>query len=95
MLDKKIKVLVVDDAIVYRKAVSGILAVMDRVEVVRMPMLPGDLEVPIDIVLHLPPVSTRSLANSLNAKCSLTVMVAEEGEILQANAAYLALVANR
>jgi len=55
-----------------------------------MPMLPGDLGVPIVIVQHMPPVFTKSLANSLNAKCSLTVKEAQDGEPLQANVAYIA-----
>jgi two-component system chemotaxis response regulator CheB len=55
-----------------------------------MPMLPGDLGVPIVIVQHMPPVFTKSLANSLNAKCALTVKEAQEGEPLQANIAYIA-----
>jgi len=55
-----------------------------------MPMLPGDLGVPIVIVQHMPPVFTKSLANSLNAKCSLLVKEAQDGEPLQANVAYIA-----
>ncbi len=55
-----------------------------------MPMLPGDIGVPIVIVQHMPPVFTKSLANSLNAKCALTVKEAQEGEPLQANVAYIA-----
>ena len=55
-----------------------------------MPMLPGDLGVPIVIVQHMPPVFTKSLANSLNTKCALTVKEAQDGEPLQANVAYIA-----
>jgi len=55
-----------------------------------MPMLPGDLGVPIVIVQHMPPVFTKSLANSLNAKCALTVKEAQDGDPLQANVAYIA-----
>jgi two-component system chemotaxis response regulator CheB len=55
-----------------------------------MPMLPGDLGVPIVIVQHMPPVFTKSLANSLNAKCALTVKEAQDGEPLHANVAYIA-----
>ncbi|WP_319585564.1 chemotaxis response regulator protein-glutamate methylesterase [uncultured Desulfobulbus sp.] len=55
-----------------------------------MPMLPGDLGVPVVIVQHMPPVFTKSLANSLNAKCALTVKEAQDGEALQANVAYIA-----
>jgi len=55
-----------------------------------MPMLPGDLGVPIVIVQHMPPVFTKSLANSLNAKCALTVKEAQDGEAIQANIVYIA-----
>jgi two-component system chemotaxis response regulator CheB len=55
-----------------------------------MPMLPGDLGVPIVIVQHMPPVFTKSLANSLNAKCALTVKEANDGEAIQANVVYIA-----
>lgn len=55
-----------------------------------MPMLPGDLGVPIVIVQHMPPVFTKSLANSLNGKCALTVKEAQDGDPLQANVAYIA-----
>ena len=55
-----------------------------------MPMLPGDLGVPIVIVQHMPPVFTKSLANSLDAKCALTVREAQDGEAIQANVAYIA-----
>ena len=55
-----------------------------------MPMLPGDIGVPIVIVQHMPPVFTKSLANSLNAKCALTVKEAQDGEPIQANVAYIA-----
>ncbi|WP_035246145.1 protein-glutamate methylesterase/protein-glutamine glutaminase [Desulfogranum mediterraneum] len=55
-----------------------------------MPMLPADLGVPLVIVQHMPPVFTRSLANSLNAKCALRVKEAENGEAIQANVAYIA-----
>lgn len=55
-----------------------------------IPMLPGDLGVPIVIVQHMPPVFTKSLANSLNAKCALTVKEAQDGEAIQANVVYIA-----
>ncbi|MGD9950182.1 MAG: chemotaxis response regulator protein-glutamate methylesterase [Desulfobulbus sp.] len=55
-----------------------------------MPMLPGDLGVPIVIVQHMPPVFTKSLANSLNSKCALTVKEAQDGEAIQPNVAYIA-----
>ncbi len=55
-----------------------------------MPMLPGDLGVPVLIVQHMPPVFTRSLAASLDAKCALTVKEAENGEVIRPNIAYIA-----
>ncbi|TWI71605.1 two-component system chemotaxis response regulator CheB [Desulfobotulus alkaliphilus] len=55
-----------------------------------MPMLPGDMGVPILIVQHMPPIFTASLAKSLNAKCTIQVKEAEQGEIIQNNTAYIA-----
>ncbi len=55
-----------------------------------MPMLPGDLGVPIVLVQHMPPVFTKSLAASLNSKCALTVKEAEDGEAIIPNTAYIA-----
>ena len=55
-----------------------------------MPMLPGDLGVPIVLVQHMPPVFTKSLATSLNNKCALTVKEAEDGEPILPNIAYIA-----
>jgi len=55
-----------------------------------LPMLPGNLGVPIVIVQHMPPVFTKSLASSLNAKCALLVKEAEDREDLQINTVYIA-----
>ncbi len=55
-----------------------------------MPMLPADLGVPVVIVQHMPPVFTRSLSKSLNAKCALTVKEAEDREPLKPNVVYIA-----
>ncbi len=55
-----------------------------------MPMLPADIGVPILLVQHMPPVFTKSLAGSLNAKCAITVKEAEDGEAIQPNVAYIA-----
>jgi two-component system chemotaxis response regulator CheB len=55
-----------------------------------LPQLPGDLGVPVVIVQHMPPVFTKSLAASLNAKCALTVKEAQEAEAIQANIVYIA-----
>lgn len=55
-----------------------------------LPKLPGNLGVPILIVQHMPPVFTKSLANSLNKKCALSVKEAENGENLAPNVVYIA-----
>jgi two-component system, chemotaxis family, protein-glutamate methylesterase/glutaminase len=55
-----------------------------------LPMLPGDIGVPIVVVQHMPPVFTKSLAASLNAKCALTVKEAEDRENIQDNTIYIA-----
>jgi len=38
----------------------------------------------------MPPVFTKSLADSLDAKCALTVKEAQDGDILRANVVYIA-----
>lgn len=53
-------------------------------------MLPGDIGVPIVIVQHMPPVFTKSLATSLDSKCSLKVKEAEDRELIQNNTVYIA-----
>ena len=55
-----------------------------------LPMLPANLGVPVVLVQHMPPVFTKSLASSLNAKCKLSVKEAEDGEAIQANVVYVA-----
>ncbi|MFP4083638.1 MAG: chemotaxis response regulator protein-glutamate methylesterase [Desulfonatronovibrio sp.] len=55
-----------------------------------LPMLPGDINVPVVIVQHMPPMFTRSLAESLNSKSALTVKEAEDGEVLKINHVYIA-----
>jgi len=55
-----------------------------------MPMLPADIGVPLVLVQHMPPVFTKSLAGSLNAKCAISVKEAEDGESIQPNVAYIA-----
>lgn len=55
-----------------------------------LPMLPGDLGVPVVIVQHMPPVFTKSLAASLDAKCALNVKEAEDREPIQKNTVYIA-----
>ncbi len=45
-----------------------------------LPLLPGDLPVPILIVQHMPPVFTKSMADDLNRRCELTVSEAVDGQ---------------
>lgn len=42
------------------------------------------------MVQHMPPVFTKSLAESLDAKCKLKVKEAEEGEVIEPNVVYIA-----
>ncbi|MBU1453697.1 MAG: chemotaxis response regulator protein-glutamate methylesterase [Proteobacteria bacterium] len=55
-----------------------------------LPMLPGDIGVPILIVQHMPPVFTKSLATSLDNKCALKVKEAEDREVIKKNTVYIA-----
>jgi two-component system, chemotaxis family, protein-glutamate methylesterase/glutaminase len=55
-----------------------------------MPKLPADINVPILIVQHMPPIFTQSLAKSLNAKCAIEVKEAIDGEIIRPNVAFIA-----
>jgi two-component system chemotaxis response regulator CheB len=55
-----------------------------------MPEIPGDLNIPILIVQHMPPAFTRSLAESLDSRCSLKVKEGEDGETVKPNTAYIA-----
>ena len=45
-----------------------------------LPQLPADLNVPVLIVQHMPPVFTKSLADDLNRRCQLTVCEATDGQ---------------
>ena len=55
-----------------------------------MPSLPNNIGVPIVIVQHMPPMFTKSLSKSLNAKCAVNVKEAEDKECLKPNTAYIA-----
>ncbi len=55
-----------------------------------LPKLPGNIGVPVVIVQHMPPVFTKSLATSLDKKCSLTIKEAEDREPLKNNVVYIA-----
>jgi two-component system, chemotaxis family, protein-glutamate methylesterase/glutaminase len=48
------------------------------------------INIPIVIVQHMPKLFTKSLAQSLDSKCSLLVKEGEDGELLQKNTVYLA-----
>ncbi len=55
-----------------------------------LPRLPADINVPVLIVQHMPPVFTKSLAASLDKKCKLQVKEAEDREPLCPNVVYIA-----
>lgn len=55
-----------------------------------LPLLPGDIGVPIVIVQHMPPIFTQSLAKSLDGKSAIEVKEAVDGEALRPNVAYIA-----
>lgn len=55
-----------------------------------LPQLPGDINVPILLVQHMPPVFSASLAQSLDKKCALRVKEAENGEPVEKNTVYIA-----
>ncbi len=57
---------------------------------VMMPKIPVNINVPILIVQHMPPLFTSSLAKSLDAHCSIEVKEAEDGEVLRPNVAFIA-----
>jgi two-component system chemotaxis response regulator CheB len=52
--------------------------------------LPGDLEVPILIVQHMPPLFTKMLAERLTATTKVSVVEAKEGDLVEPGRAYLA-----
>jgi two-component system, chemotaxis family, protein-glutamate methylesterase/glutaminase len=55
-----------------------------------MPHIPADINVPILIVQHMPPIFTQSLAKSLDAKCAIDVKEAVDGETIRPNTAFIA-----
>lgn len=55
-----------------------------------LPKIPSDINVPILLVQHMPPIFSASLAQSLDKKCPLTVKEAENGEVIQPNTVYIA-----
>ena len=55
-----------------------------------IPTLPADLKAPVLIVQHMPPLFTKSLANSLNNKSELEVKEAQDGDKIEAGKIYIA-----
>lgn len=55
-----------------------------------IPKLPGDLGVPVFIVQHMPPLFTKSLAESLDKNSQLKVVEASNGQQVDKNTAYIA-----
>ncbi len=55
-----------------------------------VPQLPVDLDVPILLVQHMPPVFTKSLAESLNRKSAISVREAVDAEPIEANTILIA-----
>lgn len=55
-----------------------------------VPKLPGDLNVPVVIVQHMPPGFTRALAERINSESSLKVTEAQHGDRLEPNTVLIA-----
>jgi two-component system chemotaxis response regulator CheB len=55
-----------------------------------LPKIPENINVPILIVQHMPPIFTDSLARSLDARCAITVKEAMDGEVVRPNVAFIA-----
>jgi len=55
-----------------------------------LPRLPADLGVPVLIVQHMPPVFTRSLAESLDTQSQLSIMEAQDGQPIKPNLVLIA-----
>ena len=55
-----------------------------------LPAIPRDIGVPIIVVQHMPPIFTKSLAESLDAKCVVGVREAIHGETPEPNTVYIA-----
>ncbi len=55
-----------------------------------LPMIPGDIGVPILVVQHMPAAFTQSITSSLDAKSAISVRAAADGEVLVPNTALFA-----
>jgi two-component system, chemotaxis family, protein-glutamate methylesterase/glutaminase len=55
-----------------------------------IPKIPADIGIPIFIVQHMPPMFTEALARKLDSISGISVKEAADGELIQANTAYLA-----
>lgn len=55
-----------------------------------IPFLPANLNAPVLIVQHMPPVFTKSLAERLDSMSAIHVKEAEDGDIIQKGTVYLA-----
>lgn len=55
-----------------------------------IPLLPADLEVPVLLVQHMPPLFTASLAEQLSRKSRIQVREAREGESIEAGSVLIA-----
>ena len=52
--------------------------------------LPGDLEAPVLVVQHMPPLFTRHFADGLSSQCDLRVREAEHGVVLEPGMVWIA-----
>lgn len=55
-----------------------------------LPAIPRDIGVPILVVQHMPPIFTKSLADSLAQKCAVRVQEAAHNEVVEPNTVYIA-----
>ncbi len=55
-----------------------------------LPKIPKNVNTPIVIVQHMPPIFTKSLASSLNRKCAIEVREATDRELLKPGVALIA-----
>ncbi len=55
-----------------------------------LPLIPGNLPVPVVLVQHMPPFFTKLLADRLNEKCKLAVKEGESGQKLEPGTIWIA-----